>query len=200
MRPIKKKLFLVDIPQSFYSDETKAPFMKCLSCECNLLEKDTHYIIEKAIKRYKGYSSTDTIFEYAICLKCHDKFMSVYSQESRGKVQNYFIENAQFNFMRHHLIHKLEDGIFNIDDWISHCIIKATPLNELTEYQIGAQCIGNKMAVLEMPFLIGNEAMDEIMQLLSNKTIGDMNRFIDDFFGLPPDLKKLLKDTGVLIL
>jgi len=195
-----KKAFLFDIPQAFYSDETNAPFMKCLNCECNLQDNETQYIIEKAIKRYKDYDTTDTIFEYAICLKCHDTFMKVYSEESLGKIQNYFLENANLNFKRHHLIDKLEDGVFEINEWMSHCVIKGTPINEMTEYQIGAQCVGNKIAVFEMPFIIGNEAMDEIMQLLSNKTIGEMNGFIDEFFGLPPDLKKLLKDTGVLII
>ncbi len=199
MSSMDKKAFLVDIPQEFYSVETNAPFMKCLNCECNLLDNKTQYIIEKAIKRYKDYSSTDTIFEYAICLKCHKEFMSIYSQESLGNIQTYFLENAHFDENRPRLIEKLEDGVFEINEWLSHCIIKGTPVNEMTEYQIGAQCIGNKMAAQEMPFIIGNEAMDEIMQLLSNKTIGEMNGFIDQFFGLPPDLKKLLKDTGVLI-
>ena len=200
MSSVNKKTFLVNIPQAFYSDETNDPFMKCLNCECNLYDDETHYIIEKAIKRYKDYSSTDTIFEYAICQDCHDTFMKVYSQESLARIQVYFLENAQLGFKRHHLIDKLQDGVFEIEEWLSHCIIKGTPVNEMTEYQIGAQCVGNKMAVLEMPFLIGNEAMDEIMQLLSNKTVGEMNGFIDEFFGLPPDLKKLLKDTGVLIV
>ncbi len=200
MKQSDKKSFLVDIPQEFYSVETNAPFMKCLNCECNLLDNETQYIIEKAIKQYKGYSTTDTIFEYAICLKCHDTFMKVYSQESLSKIQNYFLENADFNINRYHLIKKLDDGIFEINEWLAYCVIKGTPIKEMTEYQIGAQCVGNKIAVHDMPFLIGNEAMDEIMQLLSNKTIGEMNGFIDEFFGLPPDLKKLLKDTGVLIL
>ena len=200
MSSSEKKAYMFDIPQAFYSDETNAPFMKCLNCECNLLDNQTQYIIEKAVKRYKDYSTTDTIFEYAICLKCHQTFMDVYSRESLEKIQEYFFENINLDINREHLIEQLDDGIFEIDDWISHCVIKGTPLTEMTEYQIGAQCIGNKMAVSEMPFMIGNEAMDEIMQLLSNKTIGEMNGFIDEFFGLPPDLKKLLKDTGVLIL
>ncbi|KAA3610465.1 MAG: hypothetical protein DWQ03_21140 [Calditrichaeota bacterium] len=194
-----KKPILVDIPQAFYSDETNAPFMKCLNCECNLLDNHTQYIIEKAIKRYKDYSSTDTIFEYAICLNCHQKFMSVYSSESLSNIQNYFIENAHFDEMREGLVEKLEDGTFEIDEWISNCVIKGTSVKELTEYQIGAQFVGNKMAVSQMPFMIGGAAMDDVMMLLSDKTIDEMNGFIDEFFGLPPDLKKLLKDNGVLI-
>ena len=195
----ERKTFFVDIPKIFYSDATGKPLSTCLNCSCYLLD-NTEYVIEKAVKRYPDYDTTDTIFEYALCLKCHGTFMNVYSQESLSKIQAYFLENAYFSPKRHHLIEKLEDGVFNIKEWVSHCIIKGTPVSEMTEYQIGVQCVGNKMAVLDTPFLIGNEAMDEIMQLLSNKTIGEMNGFIDEFFGLPPDLKKLLKDSGVLIL
>jgi hypothetical protein len=169
-----------------------------MNCECLLL--NTEYVIEKAIRRYKEFSTTDTIFEYAICMKCHEEFVGSYSASSLANIQNYFIENANFDSKRNDLHEKLKEGHFNVNEWISHCIIKGTHVSDLTEYQIGCQCIGNKMVVLNMPFMIGHEAMDEISQLLSDKTRGEMDRFIDDFFGLPPDLKKILKDSGVLVI
>ena len=193
-----EKNILVDIPRIFHSHAANAPFTKCMNCDCVLL--NTEYVIEKAIRRYKDYTTTDTIFEYAICMKCHEEFISAYSATSLANIQNYFLENANFDNKRSDLRQKLKEGHFNIDEWISHCIIKGTHVNDLTEYQIGCQCIGNKMVVLNMPFMIGHEAMEEITQLLSNKTRGEMDRFIDEFFGLPPDLKKLLKDSGVLVI
>jgi hypothetical protein len=193
-----EKNVLVDIPKVFHSHATNAPFSKCMNCDCLLL--NTEYVIEKAIRRYKEFSSTDTIFEYAICMKCHEEFVSAYSVSSLNNIQNYFLENANFDHKRTDLHEKLKEGHFNINEWISSCIIKGTHVDDLTEYQIGCQCIGNKMVVLNMPFMIGHEAMDEISQLLSEKTRGEMDRFIDDFFGLPPELKKLLKDSGVLVM
>jgi hypothetical protein len=193
-----EKNILVDIPRIFHSHASNAPFSKCMNCDCVLL--NTEYVIEKAIRRYKDFSSTDTIFEYAICMKCHQEFVNAYSASSMANIQNYFLENADFDNKRRDLQDKLKEGHFNIDEWISHCIIKGTPVNELSEYQIGCQCIGNKMVVLNMPFMIGHEAMEEITQLLSDKTRGEMDRFIDEFFGLPPELKKLLKDSGVLVI
>ena len=193
-----EKNVLVDIPKVFHSHATNTPFSKCMNCDCLLL--NTEYVIEKAIRRYKEFSSTDTIFEYAICMKCHEEFVSAYSASSLNNIQNYFLENAHFDHKRTDLHERLKEGYFNINEWISNCIIKGTHVDDLTEYQIGCQCIGNKMVVLNMPFMIGHEAMDEIAQLLSEKTRGEMDRFIDDFFGLPPELKKLLKDSGVLVM
>ena len=192
------KTLLVEIPRIFYSHATNAPFRKCMNCDCMLI--NTEYVIEKAIRRYKEFTTTDTIFEYAICLKCHEEFVSSYSSKSLSNIQDYFLANADFNQGREELREKLAEGKFNIDEWISRCIIKGTPVNKLTEYQIGCQCVGNKMVVLNMPFMIGHEAMDEISQLLSDKTRGEMDRFIDEFFGLPPELRKLLKDSGVLVM
>ena len=193
-----EKNILVDIPKVFHSHAANAPFSKCMNCDSLLLNSE--YVIEKAIRSYKEFSSTDTIFEYAICMNCHEEFISAYSPSSLSKIQNYFLENADFDHRRTQLREKLKDGHFNIDEWISHCLIKGTHMSDMTEYQIGCQCVGTKMVVLNMPFMIGHEAMDEISQLLSDKTRGEMDRFIDEFFGLPPELKKLLKDSGVLVI
>lgn len=172
-----------------------------MSCNCSLLEKETQYVIEKAIKQYKDYTATDTIFEYAICMKCHAEFIKSYSESSLQNLQNYFMENLNHNPKREDLKKRFEnDGDFNIDEWLGHCIIKGTPIRMLKEYQIGCHCIGDKMIVSGMPFLIGDEAMAEISQLLSNETIDRMNGFIDEFLGLPPDLRKLFPDSPVLVI
>lgn len=194
-----EKTHLVKIPEIFHSYASQEPFRRCMSCNVNLLEKGTHYIIEKAIKQYSDYSATDTIFEYAICLKCHQEFVSSYSEKSMQNLKNYFVQNTFSDPDRIALKEKLDEGHFNLDDWLSRCLIKGTPVKNLKEYQIGCQCVGDKMIVSSMPFLIGDVAMDEISMLLSNETIDQMRGFADEFLGLPPDLRKLFKDSGVLI-
>lgn len=196
----QEKPVLIDIPEQFYSDAVNRLFANCLNCNRFLLDGNTEYIIEKAVRRYNEFNTTDTIFEYAICMKCHSEIMSVYSESSLNNIQNYFQENVNFNERQRIINEKIDQGKLDFKDYVSHCLIKGTPVTKLNEYQIGCHCIGNKMLANNMPFLIGNEAMDELSQLLSNKTIGEMDRFIDEFLGLPPDLRKLLRDSGVLIL
>ena len=51
-----------------------------------------------------------------------------------------------------------------------------------------------------MPFIIGDEAMEEMQGLLSQKTQDELDRFVDDNFGLPPELKELLKDKPLVLV
>ncbi len=198
---MSQKNNLVKIPGIFHSIESGEPFKNCMNCNCDLLQEDTQYVIEKAIRQYQDYNATDTIFEYAICMKCHSEFIKSYSEKSLDNIQNYFMENISYSPQREDLKKKMEEeGYFNIEDWTSHCIIKGTSIRKLPEYQVGCHCIGNKMVVSGMPFVIGNKALDEISQLLSNKTIDQMNGFVNEFLGLPPDLRKLLPDAPVLII
>ena len=63
----------IDIPSEFYSFSSGVLFDRCIDCDKYLLEKDTEYFIEKAIRQYDGYKARDVIFEYAICFQCADR-------------------------------------------------------------------------------------------------------------------------------
>lgn len=196
---MSQSTFSIEIPSEFYSSETHAPLDHCIACGRYLLENDIGYFVEKAIKRYPEYKSDQVIFEYAVCSECHQAMSATYSTESTQAIQNYFAENTdimgRFNLMQE----MTGSGMFELKDWLSNCLIKGTPVENLHEYQIACQCIGDRMVVGGAPFLISNQAMDEMMLLLSDKTIDQLNRYMDEFFGLPPELRKLLADSGVLI-
>jgi hypothetical protein len=48
--------------------------------------------------------------------------------------------------------------------------------------------------------MIGDEALDEVVQLLSNKTLGEIDGLYDDFFGLSPELQGLLHDPRLVVV
>mgnify|MGYP000507098918 CR=1 FL=1 len=81
------------IPKEFYSFETNSPFERCIECDKFLLDDDTEYIIEKAVKNYKGYPAKDVVFDYAICMDCADRMRKQISKESWEKMMQYFQEN-----------------------------------------------------------------------------------------------------------
>ncbi|MDH5610400.1 MAG: hypothetical protein OEY56_13060 [Cyclobacteriaceae bacterium] len=60
---------LQDIPTVFFSFETKMPFERCMECEEYLLD-GKEYMIEKVMRRYEGFSASDTIIDYALCISC----------------------------------------------------------------------------------------------------------------------------------
>lgn len=187
----------IRIPKLFFSTETELPFSNCISCDKYLLSFNTPYVIEKAIKQYPEYKTTDVIFEYAMCMDCYQNISKSMSQESKENIEHYFSENVNLDIRRTNLLKK---EIPVIENWTSNCIIKGTPIDELTEYQIACQCDGEFMLFTNMPFLIGNVALDEMMNLLSNKTIGEINGFKDRFFAPDPDLQKLIDEPTLLIL
>ncbi len=186
-----------EIPSVFYSDRDDKPFTHCISCDKYLLENGTLYVIEKAIKKYEKFKTTDTIFEYAMCLNCYHKVWESFSTASKTKMQDYFIRNASFDAKRKTLS---ETSVLNIEDWLSRCIIKGTSVGEVSEYQICCQCDGKNILFGHSLFMISGEAVDEIANLLSNKTLGEIDGFVGEFFPWPSGLKKSLRDRPVFVM
>lgn len=187
----------IEIPKLFYSTDTDKPFSNCMSCDKYLLHSHTPYVIEKAVKQYLEYNTTDIIFEYAMCMDCYQDIHESMSSDSKSNIEHYFSENVDLNMRRKSL---LENEELLIDNWTSNCIIKGTPIKELNEYQIACQCDGEYLLFTNMPFIIGNIALDEMMQLLSNQTIGEIRGFYDRFFSPDPDIKKLFDEPKFVLL
>lgn len=187
----------IEIPKQFYSTVTEKPFSNCLSCDKYLLQSHTPYVIEKAVKQYSEYKTTDVIFEYAMCMDCYQNIHATMSASSKEKIEQYFSDNVDLIERRKLLLEKEE---LSVNHWTSSCIIKGTHIKDLNEYQIACQCDGEYLLFTNMPFIIGNAALNEMMQLLSNQTIGEIRGFYDKFFSPDPDLKKLFDEPKFVLL
>lgn len=185
------------IPEIFYSDAEGRPFDRCIDCNKKLLQGKQEYIIEKALKKYPDYNTDDTIFEYAICLNCAEKIFMSFSDASRKAIEKYFEEHID---IESRLIEAGNKNSFVIDEHINKCMIKGLPIEELQEYQLVCYCQGDRISMIRPPYMISGQASDEIMQLLSNRTIDILNGFTDEFLGLPPELKDIFKDKPMLVL
>ncbi|WP_421763772.1 hypothetical protein [Ekhidna sp.] len=169
------------IPKEFYSFETDAPFERCIECEKYLLDNETEYIIEKAVKNYEGYSAKDVVFDYAICMDCADVMRKEISKESWQSMMNYFQENMD-------VMTRLEMQERSPEENLRSCMIKKTGIDDCREYQIYAHCKGAKLNLENPPYMISGEVMEELLPLLSNKTIDDMNGFMNKHFTPDPSL------------
>lgn len=167
------------LPTEFHSHTTGEPFKKCISCEKNLLDPPIPYVIEKAVKKYEGYKAFDVIFEYALCFECADKMKNDLSTESTQRINDYFRQNIDFS--------KAQE--MKNEESLKKCFITGTPKEELVEYQIFAYCNGDNLSGLVPPYMVSGVVMDEVADLLSNQTLDELNGFIDEHFGLPPELK-----------
>ncbi|MBO6537518.1 MAG: hypothetical protein JJ966_14950 [Balneolaceae bacterium] len=186
---------LQEIPSIFHNSETGAPIERCLMCDTYLLD-DKEYIIEKAMVNYPGTGTTDLIWEFAMCMSCMDSVMSEYSKESHQAMNEYFMDNM--DFARQRALIKSEN--FDPEEWMSSCMITGKPKNDCSQFQLTVQCKGDKAIFDRTPFLISDEAMDAVTELLSNATIDAMNKFRDEHFPPPEDLSPLLRDRDFVLI
>jgi hypothetical protein len=166
-------------------------------CNKYLLDEGTAYLVEKAYRRYPALDTESVIFEYAMCMDCIEKMRKQLSEESKQNIDTYFKKNIDMQGRFQRLISK---GELNVKDWLSECAVKRTAANENDEYVICAHCDGNNMIYGFFPYMIGGAAMDEISELLSQKTRDVLDGFIDEHLSGPPELKELFKSNKKLLL
>ena len=183
------------IPELFYSDATKQKFQFCIECNNYLLNSGKFYVIEKAVRNYKKFNTRDTLFEYALCMDCEEAIWDTISKSSAEKLEEYYSGNIDYE-RRLRRYEKLETRDLHL--MTSRCLIKDISIDETDEYILVAFCQDEYIIVHYAPYMICGEAMDEVGQLLSNKTIEIMDDFVGRNLGIPPEFE--VKDKPRLIL
>ncbi len=175
------------IPDIFLNSDTKAPLTHCVQCEYDLLAGDRYYMIEKVFKKYPSFQKTEVLFEYAVCSTCYENMKDHMSAESMANLSEYMMMNTDFQAMQK----RIEAHPNDPEKWLSQCMIKGTPKNEMIEFQMGACFKGDRLVTNFMPpFIIGEIAMEEMSGLLSKQTKDEMDDFMGENFGIPPELRK----------
>ncbi len=177
-----------NIPDIFYSYDTKELFQNCVECDKYLLDGTTEYFIEKAFRKYPGFTATDVVFEYAICTECAITLHNQMSEESRNRINE---------FMMDHLGNmKLQNSP---EEMLRTCIITGKPIEDAQEYQIMAHCFQDQLFPQMMPYMICDEALDQLSELLSNATLDIMDDFRGRHFG-PPDIFEINPTRRVILV
>ena len=179
----------VPVPAQFHSFMEEGPFAKCTLCDGALLENGTAYLIHKAFHR------EEVIFEYAMCLPCRAKMQGELSVESieaiNAYMEQYEIEDRTGPMMEAH-------GT-DVSKWLSHCLVTGAPIAEAEEYHYYAFCDGPDLVFNGLPIALAGNADEELNELLSQKTRDRLDGFVDEQFGLPPELRKPIKGSPVFI-
>ncbi len=187
---------VTDIPDIFLPHKSDNPFSNCVNCNCNLLNEKTEYVIEKAVRQYRKFQTSDVIFEYAMCMSCAELMRRELSRESLERVEQ-FTHKSNLLKSRQALINQND---WNIDHWVSHCAVSGEAIESQEEYQLFAHCRGGQLVFSAMPYMISSTTAQAMTELLSAKTRDELNRFVDDNFGLPPEFKEPITDNPILIL
>ncbi len=179
----------IPLPVVFHSFTEEGPFTKCTICNELLLEDGNPYLIHKAFHR------GEVIFEYAMCLLCRSKMQEELSAESLERINSYMdqyhIEKRGESLMKDH-------GT-DVGPWISHCLISGKPIEGEDEYHYYAFCDGSDLVFNGLPMALAGGVDEELNELLSKQTRDRLDGFVDEQFGLPPELRKPIKGGPILI-
>ena len=179
----------VEVPPAFHSFLEEGPFIKCTVCEAPLDEDGTQYLIHKAFHR------EEVIFEYALCLPCRARMQEELSAESLERINAYMDQYDMEARNEEMLVDRGPD----VSAWLSHCFITGRPVTGADEHHIYAFCDGPDLIFNGLPMAIVGDVNEELNELLSQKTRDRLDGFVDEQFGLPPELKQPIKDSPVFV-
>ncbi len=180
----------IEIPRLFFPFLESRPFETCLVCECDLLDNDVLYMIEKA---YKG---TEVIFEYAMCLSCCEQQRKELSMESFEAIVCYFKDKPLW------LLRAITARTWasnNLDSWLNKCAVTGIERAMVENYQLYGLCQGRQLIVNMYPFLISESVMMELGEVLSKKTKDHLDDFVDEYLGMPPEFRDLPNDCPMVL-
>lgn len=186
------------IPPIFQSEKLQQPFSNCTMCNKQLGNNDELYLIEKAFASDIRTGEPKLVFELACCMDCRSKMHNELSEESRAKIEAYFSETTVALEKRDEKLKEL--NLMEPEIWLSNCMVKNTPIDELKEYQIYALCWKNQLIYHQFPYLISGEAIDEIMELLSEKSRGYLDDLLTDLIDFPPDFEEIFNIKTRIII
>jgi len=177
-----------DIPEDFFDGDKNAPFTECQICSESLENKN--YFVEKVYKRYPNETEHTILLEYAICKTCAEKKNAELSEESKNNLVDY---------MNDRLLGRMEEGVEETER-NNNCMVTGKPLHHCDEYVSYGEFYGNKMRVGMFPYSLSADVLEEIANLLSDKTLEELDDFVGEHFTGPPEFKELLKDKKWVVL
>jgi hypothetical protein len=184
------RLNQIKIPGMFYDSITGKPFTQCNVCNGDLLGgRIFTYLIEKVYRRSIVTGKMEVAFEYAICTDCATKFVQSYSKKSLEQLQKYFQENMNQG-TKNLAVSDFKDEQ-ELKDHLSKCFFTGKSIDELDEYQVAAQFSGNHLGVMMPPYLFGGDAMDDVIDLLSEETLGEIDDFTGKYLSGPPEFRDM---------
>ncbi|NPA44134.1 MAG: hypothetical protein GXO49_01230 [Chlorobi bacterium] len=178
-----------DIDKKFLLNKDNNQFKKCVFCEDNILEYEHGYVVEKAYKYNNKSNDFEIIFEYALCLECVQHLSSEMSEESTNNIEKYFEANVK---------PLSASQLIDLKARTETCMITGESLSKSKEYQIAAVYQKESMIINErFPFAISGIIIEEIQELISEKTRNFTDKFKDLI--IPPQERDKIPKDRILI-
>ena len=182
-----------EIPQAL-RDENGNLHANCRVCKIYLLDDSTQYYLEKVVRRVPELEVEQVLFEFAVCSSCLTQLRKSLSKESKLAMENFFKIKITETFSARPSVNPYT----TFDE--KRCLITGQAAAEFETYQMAALCQGTKLHPQQPPMLIGDSVIEESSKLLSAETRDELNNFLNNNFGWPPEFAKLLTDGDLALL
>jgi uncharacterized protein with PIN domain len=159
------------IPKELHSFTEEGPFTRCVDCDTELYESGANYMIQKSMHR------GEVIFEFALCMECHENLVRGFSKETTQRLMAHF------------------EKFGNELPTMNACIDCGKPRLDLSSYNIAANCLG---PFFESAFLICNDCQEHIQPLISEKTRRSRDGWVGRNFPCAPESRDLVPDSPLM--
>lgn len=185
------------LPDLLKDEETGLAFDSCRVCELDLHHPPAPYMVEKVIRTNPVSGQRETVFAFAVCMECSEEMKSQISKESMEAISQYLAERVDFS-------RRLELAASNPElfeqEALSHCLVSGVNVKEEAEYQLAACCYGDQMILGIWPYALSGSTAAELGSLLSQETLGFLDDFYGQHFGMPPEWADLFRERPVFWL
>ncbi len=184
----------VPIPDVLLDEDTGKSFINCRMCHLDLQSPPVPYMVEKVIRHNKSLNLREELFGYAICLECAEEMKGQISKESMEVIQEFISRNVDFQKRMEAIFFQRDN---HVEEFLSNCMLSGKSVEAAEEYQMAALCEGDKLVVGMWPYVIDSSVIGQLTELLSPETLGNMDDFYGQNFGLPPEWADLFKERPV---
>jgi hypothetical protein len=188
------KVRKAEIPDIFKNSQ-KEYFKNCSLCHCDLFQDNSFYFVERLFKKHISFNITEVLFEYAICFDCSENLKKELSEESKSNIEKYMLVHFPAAKRLKNLQRKRK-----LDHFIDQCAITKKAVNRIENYTLIGHFSANKMLLSFAPFVLGEEIIEEMNELISAKTRKVLDNFMDKISDLPPELKQLLLTKSTVLI
>lgn len=187
------------IPKDIFSSDSDQPFDCCIMCQTPLKETGAPYMIEKAYVHHKDLKLHEVKYEYAICIACGQNMHNQLSKDSRAAIEQFFSSRVDMQ-LRYLEFQQDESMSTNYDAWTQNSLLTEESRHDLDEYVVYAMCEGDQMVYAGYPFILSMSTLEQLQGLLSKATKDILDDFMDEHFGLPPEIRQAIKDGELIFI
>lgn len=189
---LPSSIFLLPIPDIFWSEYLSGPFTECIDCSCSL-DQVPAFIIQKKLV------AGEAVFEMAMCGTCRQALASKYSEETKTNINRRMEDQFERNMKADASVDNDRQattwsGSELLQSCLDHCLFCNASRKQTRRYSLAGLFIQSSIVVQrnrygQSPVMVCDDCERELGTLISKQTRDNWDRFIGEHFDGPPGVE-----------